>query len=97
MPCFTQVGAPGGLRLADESILEEKLGVKQGCVTAFALMNDKNNDVRFIVDEDLVNGKHKLVYFHPLDNAATTGIKPADLLKFVESTGHAPVRVNLNE
>ena len=91
------MGAPGGLRLADETILEEKLCVKQGCVTAFALINDSSNDVKFICDEDLLTGGHPLIYLHPLDNAATVGISPDDFLKFVKSTAHEPVLVSLRE
>ena len=48
-----KVGAPGGLRFADESIMIEKLGVEQGCCTPLSLINDEQKDVRFIVDADL--------------------------------------------
>ncbi|XP_064622042.1 prolyl-tRNA synthetase associated domain-containing protein 1-like [Lineus longissimus] len=88
-----KVGATGGLRLADESILEEKLGVKQGCVTAYALVNDVNKDVKLLVDDDIINGKYDKVWFHPLDNAATTGVTCDDFLKFLQKTGHEPVSV----
>ncbi|XP_013401010.1 prolyl-tRNA synthetase associated domain-containing protein 1 [Lingula anatina] len=91
------VGAPGGLRLADEEILFDKLGVKQGCVTAFALINDTNNDVNFIVDEDLVNGKHEMIYFHPLSNAASTGITPSDFMKFLDDINHKPIKVKFED
>ena len=67
--------------------------MKQGCVTAFALLNDKKKDVRFIVDETLVDGTYENIFFHPLDNAATSGISPQDFLKFLEHTGHETVRV----
>ena len=85
------------MRLADESILEEKLGVTQGCVTALALINDKEKHVRFIVDEVLVDGTFEKVYFHPLDNAASVGISPQDFLKFLEHTGHKPIRVGFQK
>ena len=68
-----KIKAPGGgLRFASEDILFDTLGVKQGCVTAYALLNDKKN-VKFLLDEDMVNGKFQRVYFHPLVNTATTG------------------------
>lgn len=92
-----KVGAPGGLRFADEAILFEKLGVKQGCVTAFALINDKEGDVKFIIDDELINGKYAKIHFHPLSNAATTGISPQDFMKFVEATGHVAVAVKLGD
>ena len=90
-----KVGAAGGLRFASEDILQEKLGVGQGCVTPFALFNDSGNEVKFVLDADLVEGKHAKIYFHPMTNAASTGIKPDDFLKFVSSTGHEPVLVHL--
>lgn len=90
-----QVSAPGGLRFADESVLQEKLGVGQGCVTAFALINDRNHDVRFLIDDALINGEFENIHFHPLVNSATTGISPKDFLKFLEATGHSPTYVKL--
>ncbi len=91
-----KVGAPGGLRFEKEEVLFEKLGVRQGCVNAFALINDKNHDVKFIVDEDILNGKYDTLYFHPMDNAASTAISPADLLKYLEVTGHKPIAVHFD-
>ena len=44
------------LRFADEEVLVEKLGVRQGCVSAFALMEDaEDKSVAFAVDEALVD------------------------------------------
>ena len=91
-----KVSAPGGLRFADEAKLIDKLGVKQGCVTPFALINDKNNDVKFLIDESLFNGGHEKLHFHPMVNSATTGISPDDLKKFLAATGHEPILVNLD-
>ncbi|XP_071792432.1 prolyl-tRNA synthetase associated domain-containing protein 1-like [Asterias amurensis] len=91
------VGAPGGLRLADESILKDKLGVAQGCVTPYALFNDESNDVKFLLDSDFITGGHERVFFHPMVNSATTGMSPEDFLKFVKETGHEVVMVNFEE
>merc|ERR1712107_840049 len=46
------------LRFADENVLLEKLGVTQGCVTAYALINDADKSVKFIVDKNIVNGSY---------------------------------------
>ncbi len=81
-----QIGAKD-LRFADENILYEKLGVKQGCVSAYALINDVDNEVEFLADQDLFRGS-ELVYFHPLLNTDSTGISSEDLAKFVRLTGH---------
>ncbi|XP_076053040.1 aaRS-interacting multifunctional protein 2 isoform X2 [Oratosquilla oratoria] len=76
------------LRFADEKIMFDLLGVKQGCVTAYALVNDKDHAVEFLLDEEAMNEAHSFVNFHPLSNAATLGISPSDLKKFIALTGH---------
>lgn len=81
----------GNLRFADEAAMLEKLKVGQGCATALALFCDKDQSVKFVLDNDLVTGGHSRVYFHPMTNAATMGIKPDDLMKFLKDTGHEPI------
>ena len=83
-----RIKAPG-LRFASEDILFETLGVKQGCVTAFALLNDSNSKVKFLLDQDVLQAQK--VYFHPLINNATTGISIEDFQKFVQLTNHTIV------
>jgi Ala-tRNA(Pro) deacylase len=34
--------------------------------------------------------EHETLNYHPLVNTMTTSIKRADLVKFLESTGHSP-------
>jgi Ala-tRNA(Pro) deacylase len=79
------IGAPRFSFGAAELMLEV-LGVTPGSVTAFALLNDPDQRVTFYLDAALLDCD--LVNFHPLRNDATTAISPADLLKFVTSTGH---------
>ncbi|KAI1886397.1 hypothetical protein AGOR_G00213600 [Albula goreensis] len=81
----------GNLRFAEEAAMLEKLRVGQGCATALALFCDKDQSVKFVLDSDLVNGGHERVYFHPMTNAATMGMKPEDFLKFLKETGHDPI------
>jgi len=76
------------LRFGDESVMNEKLGVTQGCVTAFALVNDSPATVKFIVDKALVDGSHAFVNFHPMVNTATTCVSTKDFNKFLKLTGH---------
>ena len=83
-----KIKAPGGLRFASEDILFEVLGVKQGHVTAYSLINDKEKKVKFLIDDDIINGQFERVYFHPLINTATTGITREDFKRFVTLTGH---------
>jgi Ala-tRNA(Pro) deacylase len=75
------------LSFGREELLFETLGVRPGSVTAFSLINDTHNQVRFILDAALL--KFDLVNFHPLSNDATTTIRSKDLIRFAEDTGHA--------
>lgn len=87
-----KVGAQGGFRFADESLMVEKLGVGQGCATGYSIFNDTNHDVKLVLDEELADsGKHEMIYFHPMVNSASTGIAPEDFLKFAKETGHEPI------
>ena len=82
----------GSLRFASEDLLFETLGVRQGCVTAYALINDVDEKkVTFLLDQDVL--KFEKVYFHPLVNTASTGISINDFKKFVSITGHEIVTV----
>ncbi|XP_061645216.1 prolyl-tRNA synthetase associated domain-containing protein 1 isoform X1 [Phyllopteryx taeniolatus] len=81
----------GNLRFADEAAMLDKLKVGQGCATALALLFDEDRSVTLVLDRDLLEGGHPMVYFHPMTNAATVGMKPEDLLRFLEHTGHRPV------
>lgn len=71
----------------------EWLGVRPGAVTPFALLNAErhpNRDrLRIIVDQTLLDEAE--VWFHPLHNAATTAIAPADLMRFIESCGWSAI------
>ncbi len=69
-------------------LLMEVLGVEPGSVTPFALINDTTNRVNVILDARLM--ENEIVNFHPLQNTATTSIRSADLLAFVQSCGHEP-------
>ncbi|XP_061767532.1 prolyl-tRNA synthetase associated domain-containing protein 1-like [Nerophis ophidion] len=84
----------GNLRFADEAIMLDKLKVGQGCATALALLFDKDQSVRLVLDQDLLEGGHHMVFFHPMTNSATMGLRPQDLLRFLKETGHDPVLEN---
>jgi Ala-tRNA(Pro) deacylase len=62
------------------------LGVVPGAVTVFGLINDTGRRVKVVLDQELMS--HAVVNAHPLTNEATTSIAAADLIKFVEATGH---------
>ncbi|CAM4724792.1 hypothetical protein PO909_019997 [Leuciscus waleckii] len=86
----------GNLRLADEALLLETLRVRQGCVTPLALFCDSARSVTVVLDRDLTHGAHQRLYFHPMTNSATMGLKPDDLLRFLRETDHEPVLLSLD-
>jgi Ala-tRNA(Pro) deacylase len=71
----------GNLSFASEERLEEILGLKQGSVTPFGLMNDPDHVVEFFIDKDLT--RCKSLGIHPLDNTATVFLSYKDLDKFL--------------
>ena len=77
----------GNLRGADEESLEKYLGAKKGHVCIYSLMNDKEGKVKLLYDKRLVSD-FKYVAFHPMQNDATTALKPEDVLRIAEVAGH---------
>ncbi len=75
-----QLGA-GNLSFASEERLEKYLGLKQGSVTPFGLMNDTDHAVEFFIDKSLT--KCKSLGIHPLENTATVFLSYKDLDKFL--------------
>ena len=85
----TMLGLAGSnLRFGDEDILLEKLGVKKGSVSPFAVMNDTAKEVKFCLDKALLDAD--LINSHPLRNDRTTSITPADLKTFLTQHEHEP-------
>ena len=87
-----QLGA-GNLSFASEERLEKYLGVKQGSVTPFGLMNDTDHAVEFFIDKDL--SKCKSMGIHPLENTATVFLSFKDLDKFLWDLDVDVVKVRL--
>lgn len=81
------------LSFGKPDLLLDRLGVTPGSVTAFAILNDPEQTVRFILDQALM--AHEVVNFHPLRNDATTAVSSADLLKFVRALGRDPEIMDL--
>lgn len=85
----------GRVSFADAPALMAHLGVEPGAVTPFGLVNAVPGAVRVAIDRALTDGFER-VHFHPLTNAATTAIRPADLLRFLRHLGHAPEILDLD-
>lgn len=90
-----KIGAQGRVSFGSAELLEEAWGVQPGAVTPFGAINDKAGRVTVVLDEGLL--AHERVNFHPLVNTRTTGLKSADLVKFLRATGHEPVIAALAE
>lgn len=86
-----QLSVSGGFRFADETVLEEKLCVKRGCVTPMAVLNDTQGCVTLALDNDITQlAEGERVYCHPMVNTATIGMGNTDLQKFLEYANHTP-------
>ena len=69
------------LSFANAEYLEQFLGIKPGSVSPFALLNDKDNVVKFYLDEKLFNSE--IINFHPLINTTTISIETSEFINFL--------------
>jgi Ala-tRNA(Pro) deacylase len=80
------------LSFGSAELMEAVLGVTPGSVTAFALVNDLEKRIRFVLDRNLADADR--VNFHPLTNMATTGVDQAGFRKFLDAVGVTPMVVD---
>ena len=64
-----------------------------GSVSALELLFDKDHRVQLVIDRDLM--ADELISGHPGISTSTLQLKREDVLKFVESTGHSPIYIDL--
>jgi Ala-tRNA(Pro) deacylase len=83
----TRIGGTGRVSFGNAEDMMRLLGVAPGSVTLFGVINDHAREVTVFIDEGLV--AHDMINAHPLTNEATTTIATADMLRFLESCGHA--------
>lgn len=76
------------LTFCSERRLTGYLGIRRGSVSPFAVINDVQGMVRVALDGELLATEP--LNFHPLDNAMTTSISRAGLLRFLEAEKHPP-------
>ncbi|WP_404393348.1 prolyl-tRNA synthetase associated domain-containing protein [Pseudoalteromonas phenolica] len=76
------------LGFASSQRLEKYLGVKPGCVSALAVLNDSDQAVNVWIESSLWQAEH--FQCHPFFNDKTWVLNKADLLRFFEHTGHVP-------
>ena len=81
------------LGFASDERLAKYLGVRPGCVSMLALMNDTNNDVEVWLDNSIWGDTdaHTLFHCHPFDNEQTWLMRKTDLHTLFAYWGHQPV------
>jgi Ala-tRNA(Pro) deacylase len=87
-------GAKGRLSFGKPDLMTATLGVIPGAVTPLALMNESARALSEVaVDSALM--RWDLVWFHPLENTASTAMAPQGLLAFIRACGFEPRLVDL--
>lgn len=82
------------LSFAEAEYMERFLNVTPGAVTVLGLMNDKENNVRLLIDEDILMAEY--VGCHPCVNTSSVRISISDLTeKILPAVGHHFVTVRL--
>jgi Ala-tRNA(Pro) deacylase len=77
------------LSFGKPDLLRDVLGVIPGSVTPFAAVNVPDTvAITVVLDEEMM--AHEILNFHPLVNTATTSIRSADLIRFLEHCGQPP-------
>jgi Ala-tRNA(Pro) deacylase len=81
--------ASGRFSFGSADLLRATLGIEPGAVTPLAAINDTERRVRVVLDAAMM--RHETLNCHPLVNTMTTSLARADLVRFLEATGHPPL------
>lgn len=82
------------LSFAEPEYMENYLDITPGSVSVLGLMNDKDLEVRLIIDQDVLNAEY--IGCHPCINTSSLKIKTNDIIqKFLPHTGHCYTTVEL--
>ncbi len=77
----------GKISFASPKRMERYLGLTAGSVSAFGIINDRDNHVHLFIDEALQSAGR--ISFHPNENNATLVISFASFLRFLELSGNS--------
>lgn len=89
-----RIGSKGRLSFGKPELMTATLGVIPGAVTPFALMNETAKAISLVaVDTALL--AHDPVWFHPLENTASTAVSPQGFLAFLSHCGFSPLVLDL--
>lgn len=82
------------LSFAGAEYMEKYLNITPGSVSVMGLMNDTENNVRLLIDEDIL--KNEYFGCHPCINTSSLKIRTDDLIhKILPDINHEPVTVTL--
>jgi len=82
-----------GLSFASNERMMKYLGLTPGSVTILGIVNDEDNAVEVILDKDLWDDT--VMQCHPLVNTSTLLISKDDVSRFLKSTGHEVVIIDV--
>lgn len=83
------------LSFASAEDMEKYLDIQPGAVSVMGLMNDTENQVRLLVDEDILKGEY--IGCHPCVSTSSMRIRTNDIWeKFLPSVNHDMTVVRLN-
>ena len=72
----------------------EYLDIKPGAVSIMGLMNDKENNVKLLVDEDVL--KDEYIGCHPCVNTSSLKLRTKDVFdKYLKAVNHTATTVTL--
>ena len=81
------------LSFADGDHMKEYLQTVPGSVSALELLFDAGHRVQLVIDKDLMDDE--FISGHPGISTSTLQLKREDMLRYVESTGHSPIYIDL--
>ncbi len=82
------------LHFADEKHMEQFLDIRPGSVSVMGLINDKENNVRLLIDRDIL--KQEYFACHPCINTSSLKFRTSELFeKLLPATGHEPTLIDL--
>lgn len=89
-----QIGS-ARLSFAEPEFMEKYLDITPGSVSVLGLMNDKENNVRLLIDKDVIE-KHEYFACHPCMNTSSIKFRTQDLLdKILPAISHPYTLVDL--
>ena len=81
-----QIGS-ARLSFADPEDMLRYLDIEPGAVSVMGLMNDRNHDVRLLIDEDVLKGEY--IGCHPCVCTSSLKMRTEDMTgRFLPATGH---------